>query len=53
MDALALWERFKACQCACPAAGLTLDYSRMNFPDDFFARLEPALARAFSAMEAP
>ena len=52
MDSLALWERFKACQCDCPAAGVTLDYSRMNFPDDFFARMQPAMTRAFKAMEA-
>ncbi|HEX4592578.1 MAG TPA: glucose-6-phosphate isomerase, partial [Gemmataceae bacterium] len=34
-----------------PAAGLTLDVSRMTFDDAFLARMEPAIQAAFVAME--
>lgn len=50
MDKLALWERFKRHLCEAPAIGLTLDVSRMNFPDDFMQRMEPAMQRALDAM---
>jgi len=50
MDACALWERFKVCQCECPAVGLTLDYSRMNFAPELFARMQSPIESALRAM---
>jgi glucose-6-phosphate isomerase len=47
----ALWERYKKYLCECPSIGLTLDVSRMNFPDDFFLRMEPEMQKAFAAMD--
>ena len=44
------WKRYQECLCACPEIGLTLDYSRMDCPDEFFARMEGAAAGAFEAM---
>src|SRR5574341_2332943 len=52
MNNKALWERYKKYLCACPSIGLTLDISRMGFADDFFARMEPGLQRAYGAMDA-
>lgn len=45
-----LWQRYQQHLCATPA-GFSLDISRMNFSDDFFARMKPAMDRAFDAME--
>lgn len=44
------WERFKSYYCSCPEIGLSLDISRLNFPDDFLQAMEPAMQRAFAAM---
>ncbi|MEK6742128.1 MAG: glucose-6-phosphate isomerase [Nitrospirota bacterium] len=52
MDQRSLWERYKKYLCQCPSIGLTLDISRMNFADDFFARMEPEIQKAFKAMDA-
>ncbi|MDH4162774.1 MAG: glucose-6-phosphate isomerase [Nitrospirota bacterium] len=52
MDNKALWERFKKHLCICPDIGLSLDISRMNFPGDFFDRLEPQMQKAYAAMQA-
>lgn len=46
------WNRFQQCLCHCPELGLWLDYSRMQFDDDYLSRMEPALQQAFSAMQA-
>src|SRR5512143_3306118 len=46
------WERYKQYLCICPSIGLTLDISRMNFPVDYLARMEPEIQTAYSAMEA-
>ena len=46
------WSRFQQHLCSVPSLGLTLDISRMAFPDDFFARMAPAMTRAYEAMEA-
>ncbi|MBI1921768.1 MAG: glucose-6-phosphate isomerase [Geobacter sp.] len=51
MDKLELWERFRHHLCEIPAIGLALDISRMNFPDTFLQRMEPAIQKAFDAME--
>jgi len=45
-----LWNRYSHYLCLCPGISLTLDISRMNFGGDFFATMEPAMQRAFSAM---
>ncbi len=46
-----LWERYKKYLCACPSLGLSLDVSRMNFPDGFLEQLQPAMMQAFDAMD--
>jgi glucose-6-phosphate isomerase len=52
MDNLKLWERYKTYLCHCPEIGLTLDISRMGFPDGFFDAMEPRMQRAFGEMTA-
>jgi glucose-6-phosphate isomerase len=47
-----LWERYKKYLCECPSIGMNLDISRMNFADDYLARMEPAIQKAFAAMDA-
>ncbi len=44
------WERFQKYYAEFPALHLALDLSRMNFADDFFARMEPRIQNAFAAM---
>ena len=46
-----LWERYKQYLFTSPSLGLTLDISRMNFPDDFFRMMEPEIQRSFAAMD--
>jgi len=46
------WQRFQACLCACPELEFALDYSRMYFAEDFFARMQPAAEKAFDSMAA-
>ncbi len=45
-----LWERFQKHYTEFPALGLSLDLSRMNFADDFFAQIESRMHRAFADM---
>ena len=52
MNANELWNRYKKHLCRVPAVGLTLDISRMTFDDGFFARMAPAMEKAFAAMDA-
>lgn len=52
MNSTTSWERYKRRLCSCPSIGLTLDISRMHFPDDFLSRMEPKIQQAFDAMEA-
>ncbi|HZN95757.1 MAG TPA: glucose-6-phosphate isomerase [Myxococcales bacterium] len=52
MDQRALWDRYRKHLCDCPTVGLRLDISRMKFPDGFLEQMQPAMAEAFSAMEA-
>ena len=52
MNSLELWERYKRHLCVCDSIGLTLDVSRMKFPDDYFARMAGPMAKAFDAMAA-
>ncbi|AJE02918.1 glucose-6-phosphate isomerase [Geobacter pickeringii] len=51
MNAPALWQRYRKHLFHDPETGLMLDVSRMNFPDDFLARMEPAMQRAYAEME--
>jgi glucose-6-phosphate isomerase len=46
-----LWKRYQNWLSAVPAVGLTLDISRMNFPDGFMERMEPAMQQAYSEMD--
>jgi glucose-6-phosphate isomerase len=46
------WSRFKQHCHHYPALGLSLDLSRMPFPDEFLPSMEPRFAEAFAAMAA-
>jgi len=46
------WDRFKSLYYTHPKLGLSLDISRMPFPDDFLGSMEPRLKQAFAAMAA-
>lgn len=46
----ALWSRFQRHLLECPSIGLSLDISRVNFPDDFHARMERPMQKALIAM---
>jgi glucose-6-phosphate isomerase len=52
MDKLQLWERYKKYLCNCSDIGLTLDISRMGFPDGYFDAMELRMQRAFGEMTA-
>src|SRR5437899_10446719 len=47
-----LWTRFRKYYLDYPDIGLSLDISRMNFPDSFFSSMEKPMARAFDSMSA-
>jgi glucose-6-phosphate isomerase len=51
MTASELWERYQKHLSGVPAAGLTMDVSRMEFDAAFLESMEPAMQRAFSAMQ--
>ena len=46
------WKRFQKYYTEFPALGLTVDLSRMNIDDAFFAAMEPRIQRAFADMAA-
>jgi glucose-6-phosphate isomerase len=46
-----LWGKYKDNLCECPSIGIMLDISRMKFADDYFARMEPDIQRAYAAMD--
>jgi glucose-6-phosphate isomerase len=46
------WERFQKYRTEFPQVGLTLDLSRMNVSDEFFAKMEPLVQKAFADMDA-
>jgi len=52
MDPLALWRRYKDYLCECPLVGLSLDISRVAFPEGYFREMQPKLDEAFAAMKA-
>src|SRR5665213_1639573 len=47
-----LWDRFKKYYSEFPTLGLSIDLSRMNFPDGYFASMEARMQKAFVAMAA-
>ena len=46
------WDRFKSLYYTNARLGLSLDISRMPFPDDFLAGMQPKLQQAFADMAA-
>ena len=52
MTSQQLWNRYNQHLCVCDAIDLTLDISRVQFPDDFFATMAQPMADAFAAMDA-
>ncbi|MBI3890278.1 MAG: glucose-6-phosphate isomerase [Candidatus Wallbacteria bacterium] len=52
MDSLSRWRRFKESLCDCPGLGVSVDYSRMLFPPEFFETMGPKIERAFHEMKA-
>lgn len=52
MNRLQLWERYRTYLCRCESVGLSLDISRMRFPDNYFARMSRPMAAALEAMAA-
>jgi glucose-6-phosphate isomerase len=48
----ALWDRFRDLLNVNPSIGLSVDVSRINFPTAFFAEMEPAMTKAYAAMDA-
>jgi glucose-6-phosphate isomerase len=52
MNAVDLWKRYQKYLCSAPSIDLTLDISRMHFDDAFLERMEPAMQRAYEAMDA-
>src|SRR6478672_6390825 len=49
---LQLWQRFQKYYLNLPTLGISLDISRMNFPDHYLASMEPAIQKAFQSMAA-
>jgi glucose-6-phosphate isomerase len=47
-----LWERYQKYFSHYPSLGLSLDLSRMNFPDHYLGSVEPRMQKAFAAMNA-
>src|SRR3954465_9026725 len=52
MNATELWKRYQHYACRVASVGLTLDVSRIKFADDFLDRTDPAIQRAYQAMDA-
>jgi len=46
------WDRFKSLYYTNPKLGLSLDVSRMPFPDDYLPAMEPKMQKAFADMAA-
>ena len=51
MASTSLWSRFQSTFLRYEDLGIAVDISRMNFPDDFFATLQPKVDAAFAAMK--
>jgi glucose-6-phosphate isomerase len=52
MNANELWQNYQRLLSRIPALGLSLDISRVHFAPDFLTRMEPAIQKAFNAMDA-
>jgi glucose-6-phosphate isomerase len=52
MNAADLWQRYLKYYCSVPSIDLSLDISRMHFDDAFLQHMEPAMQRAYAAMDA-
>src|SRR3954462_11580617 len=50
MKASDLWQRFQANFLRYEDIGVSIDISRMKFPDDFFTKMQPQVEKAFAAM---
>jgi glucose-6-phosphate isomerase len=48
----ALWDRYREHLNVNESIGVTVDISRVKFGDGFFAEMEPAMQRAYAAMDA-
>src|SRR3982751_5868126 len=46
------WDRFKSLYYTNSKLGLSVDISRMPFPDDFLASMEPKIQKAFADLAA-
>ena len=47
-----LWQRFQRYYSTYPSIGLSVDLSRMDFPDDYFERMAGPMRKAFQDMDA-
>lgn len=52
MDTTSLWARFQGTFLRYEDLGISVDISRMNFPDDFFTTMAPKVESAFASMAA-
>src|SRR5438093_3246966 len=52
MASSSLWQRFQQYFLYYRDLDFSLDISRMKFPDDFFEKMQPKIAKAFAAMRA-
>ena len=52
MNARELWARYQKNLCKVDSVNLTLDISRMTFDDGFLAKMEPAIQKAYTDMDA-
>src|ERR1700747_479726 len=50
MPTSSLWQRFQRNFLHYRDLGFSLDISRMKFPEDFFAKMQPKIEKAFAAM---
>src|SRR5262245_12615570 len=49
---MSLWNRYREYLCTADSIGLSLDISRMSFPDGFLQEMEPHMQRAYAQMDA-
>src|ERR1041384_2821141 len=52
MQSQELWARFQKYYLHYSSIGMSLDISRMNFPEQFLTQMEPKMQAAFKAMNA-
>lgn len=50
MDSTSLWSRFQKTFLRYDDLGVSVDISRMSFPDDFLGKMKPKVESAFAAM---